>query len=365
MNKPKSLYIHIPFCEHICAYCDFPKLQYFSNFADKYLSALENEFSFREVSKDLETIYIGGGTPTSLSNEQLERLLSFIYPYTSNVKEYTIEANPESLSIDKLKIMKEYGVNRISIGVESTDDKILALTNRHHTFDDVKKAVTEARNMGIDNLNLDLIIGLPHVSLSGLKADLDNLLSLKPNHISCYSLTVHPNTVFGINKINEPEPDFVRETYDYIDEKLSKEGFIHYEVSNFALPGYESKHNYVYWKNEQYYGLGMGAAGYIGSIRYTNTKSIDKYMNCNYDPEEEIVDVRDDISYSIILCLRTVNGLNLTEIKDKFGVDIYLDHKQYIDDCIKNNFLILSDNVLKPTYQGMMILDQIILNLIY
>ena len=202
-NSPKSLYIHIPFCEALCDYCDFPKLQYFTFFAAKYLIYLQKELDSYNIGKDLKTIYIGGGTPTSLEDHLFEKLLKMVLPYTKNIQEYTIEANPESLSLNKLKLMKNYGVNRLSIGVESTDDKILKTINRHHTFSDVKKAIKMAKEVGFDNINVDLILGLPHCLKPQLKKDLDNLLSLPITHISCYSLSIHPHTSFYLRGIKE------------------------------------------------------------------------------------------------------------------------------------------------------------------
>jgi len=362
-NNIPSLYIHIPFCETICHYCDFPKLQYFRNFAIPYLEKLRLEIVSYEIGQ-LETIYVGGGTPTSLDDDLFLELLEIIKPYTNGVKEYTFEANPESLSIEKLQMMKAYGVNRISIGVESTNDKILSSINRHHTFNDVKTAVLRAKSLGFDNLNLDLIIGLPQVSLGLLKRDLSNLLELKVPHLSTYSLTVHPNTVFGINKCLEPKDDYARELYDVVDKELTEHGYTHYEVSNFALPGYESKHNFTYWRNEQYYGIGMGASGYVNGVRYTNTKSINDYLNGITVVEKEVISKEDELEYQIMLNLRTNQGIDLIDFKNKFDIDLLQSKKIEIEEMISGGYLYLKDQHLIATYQGMMTLDQIILKLI-
>lgn len=363
-NKPKALYIHIPFCEHICDYCDFPKLQYFRNFAVKYIESLKKELSSYNINHPLETIYVGGGTPTALEDDLFLKLLQMIKPYTQRIKEYTFEANPESLSIDKLKMMKEYGVNRLSIGVESTDDKILSLVNRKHTFKDVQTAINRARESGFDNINVDLIIGLPHVQKDNFIKDLDNVISLGVEHISCYSLTVHPHTVFSLKGVEEPKDEFARELYDIAENRLKEAGFVHYEISNWAKPCRESLHNYTYWKDEQYYGLGFGASGYIKDIRYTNTRNLEQYNNGNYIAEKEIVTELDDKVYFLMLSLRTIRGIILSEYQERFHEDFYETHQEIVDVFIHQGDLVMKEGRIYPTYNGMMVLDQIIMALI-
>ena len=364
MTKPKALYIHIPFCNYICDYCDFTKLQYFSFDVNPYLDALETELKSYQIGK-LDTIYVGGGTPTSLSIDELDRLLSIIDPYVDGVKEYTFEANPDSLSKDKLRLMKAHKVNRLSIGVESTSNKVLEAINRHHTYEDVIRLVNEAREVGFDNINVDLILGLPHVSKKMIEEDIDNLIKLGTEHISCYSLTVSPHTAFYIKGVVAPEDDLLREYYDVVTKKLEDNGFIHYEISNYSKPGYESLHNLTYWRNEQYYGVGLGASGYIGDIRYTNTKNLKKYLGGQYRDVEEVVSKKDDINYQLMLNLRTVEGLSLDRFKAKIDIDLYSKKKEEIDELIKNNLLILENETLAPTYQGMMLLDQILVKLFF
>ena len=362
-TNPNSLYIHIPFCEAICDYCDFAKLQYFHSFADAYLNALEKELGDRVSNKQLKTIYIGGGTPTSLDDEQFERLLKMVEPFSKVVEEYTVEANPESLSLSKIKLLKKYGVNRVSIGVESTDDQILKMINRHHTFNDVKTAVALLKENGIDNFNLDLIIGLPNVTEKMLLKDIKNILSLKPKHISCYSLTVHEHTVFYLNGIEEPVESFAYEAYRTINSILEKEDFVHYEVSNWSIPGYQSKHNLTYWRNEQYYGIGLAASGYINDVRYKNTTNFQDYISGKNNIESEIVSSRDDMEYEIMLRLRTNEGIDLQDFQTKFDVDLLKTKKSVIAQYISQGYLVMVGNTLKPTFEGMMILDKIVVDL--
>lgn len=362
MNKPRSLYIHIPFCTYLCDYCDFTKLQYFSNFIFPYLDALKEELKSYDIG-ELDTIYIGGGTPSSLSIEELRYLLDIVSIYSKDVKEYSVEANPDSLTIEKIRLLKEYGVNRISLGVESTDDKILAAINRHHTFNDVIRCVNHIKECGINNINLDLIIGLPHVNMKMIEKDISNLICLDVNHISCYSLTINPHTRFYINKVNPPSDDLSRNYYDLINEMLESHGYIHYEISNWAKPNYMSLHNMTYWKNDRYYGVGLGASGYIDNIRYTNTKSINKYLIHQYRYIIEEVTKSSEMNYMIMLNLRTIYGLSLNEFNNKYQIDLYHLKKDEIDELVSNHFLLLENGIIKPTYEGMMILDSIILKL--
>ena len=362
MNKPASLYIHIPFCNSICDYCDFTKLQYFTIFSKPYLKALKEELKSYNIG-ELKTIYIGGGTPTCLPDDEFKELLDIIKPYSNDVIEYTVECNPESLSENKLILMKEYGVNRLSIGVESTNDQILKSINRKHTFNDVINAVSKARKHGFDNISLDLILGLPNVSKNMLKKDIENLIALNVDHISCYSLTVHPNTVFYINGIEPLPGDLERELYDLVNEKLKQSGFVHYEISSWSK-GKESLHNLTYWRNQEYYGCGLGASGYVNGIRYKNVTNIHSYLKNNYVKEKEEVSYKDCLEYEIMLNLRTRHGLDLELLKDKYGYDLLSNKKEEINDLIEQKLLYKKSNFLVATYDGMMILDQIILKLI-
>ena len=362
-NNPHSLYIHIPFCNKICDYCDFTKLQYFRKFAVSYLEALKKELESYNI-KDLTTIYVGGGTPTALEDDLFEQLLKIISPYQSGVNEYTFEANPESLTEAKIKLLKEYGVNRISLGVQSTDSKVLKAINREHDYEDVKKAIACLQAHGIDNINVDLILGLPHSSKSLLRKDLENLTSLGIKHISCYGLTIHPHTVLYNQGFKELEDDEMRELYDLVNDYVKDKGFIHYEVSNWALDGYESLHNMTYWRNEEYYGCGLGAAGYIGDTRYKNTVNLDKYLKGEYLAEEEPLTIKDKYNYEIMLVLRCIYaGLDLKRIKELYGVDL---QKKWdtIQELINEGYLVAGNDRIIATYEGMMILDQIILKLL-
>ncbi len=367
-NKPRSLYIHIPFCEKICDYCDFTKLQYFRKFAIPYLDALEKELKSYQID-ELYTIYVGGGTPTALDDDLFERLLKIISPYQKlmiheNFNEYTIEANPESLSESKIKLMKKYGVNRVSLGVQSTDDRILEAVNRHHTFTQVKKAISLLKENDIENINADLILGLPHASKKLFKKDLENLVNLGVKHISCYALTIHPHTVLYSKKYQPIDDDQMRELYDIAHEYLDSRGFYHYEVSNWAIPFYQSRHNITYWCNQEYYGCGLGASGYIGDTRYKNTTNLDKYLKGEYIAEEEKLTKKDKFVYEVMLCLRTYEAvLSMQKVREEYGVDL-TKKMDIIEDLVNQGLLKFYNGEISITYAGMMVLDQIILKLI-
>ena len=362
MNKAKALYIHIPFCTYLCDYCDFTKLQYFSIFVDKYLHALKKELDSYDI-KELNTIYVGGGTPTSLSIEELEQLLKIIKPYTDGVKEYTFEANPDTLTIDKLELLNKYHVNRLSIGVQTTDDNLLKGCNRHHTYMDAVNAVNNARKVGFNNINIDSILGLQD-SIETVKEDITKIVSLNVEHISCYSLTVHEHTKFYINNRRELDDDIARSYYDIVSSILRENGYMHYEVSNFAKDGYYSLHNLTYWKDEEYFGLGLGASGYLNNVRYTNTKNLSTYLKGEFIDYKEDVSKEDDKEYFIMLNLRMIFGLSFKQYKNRFDEDLFLSKKDIINRLIEDKLLIKEDDRLIPTYEGMMTLDQIILKLI-
>ena len=363
MNKPTSLYIHIPFCDHICDYCDFTKLQYFRMFAVNYLKALKQEIDSYHIG-ELKTIYVGGGTPTALEDDLFLELLEIIKPYTKGAIEYTFEANPESLSENKINMMVKYGVNRVSIGVQSTNDEILKHINRKHTFSDVKKAIQLLHDKGLHNINVDLILGLPHTSDKYLIEDLNNIIALNISHVSCYSLTIHPHTVLYSKGFKELDDDAMRHYYDIVQRFLSSDNFIHYEVSNWAKEGKESLHNLTYWKNEQYYGVGLGASGYIGDIRYKNTINLTKYLKGDFLEEKESVSKKDKFVYDVMLNLRTIFGLDLNRVLKEYGIDLLKTKEKEILAMMKEDYLFCKNGCLCPTYKGMMILDTIILQLI-
>lgn len=365
MNQQKkinSLYIHIPFCSHLCAYCDFTKLIYNEKFASKYLESVFFELDSYNIDK-VKTLYIGGGTPTSLNDHDFELLLKKASSYLDIDYEFSVEANVENLTDNKLAIMKKYHVNRISIGVQSSNDVVLQNYNRHHCFDDAKKVINKVKQYGFNNINVDLIYGYEGQTLTDLDNDLNNFLSLDVPHISTYSLTINKGTMFYNKHYQEQNQDDSRLFYDHILNKLRKSGYSRYEISNYCKPGYESKHNLTYWKNEQYYGIGLGASGYINNIRYTNTKNLNKYINHQFIDEQEIVDKNNLFEYFLLTNLRLEKGFSRLRFKEIFNYDLYEAKKDIFDEMIKKQLIQVDENI-HLLDEGLIIMDSIILKLI-
>ncbi|MDO5003826.1 MAG: radical SAM family heme chaperone HemW [bacterium] len=334
----KNCYIHIPFCAKICSYCDFCKVLYDKKFITNYLNALDLEISKIYNNEELETIYIGGGTPSSLSYSELEYLFKIVSKLrkTSDY-EFTIECNFETITEEKLKLFKKYGVNRLSFGVESINNSNLQILDRKETKNKIITIMNVARKIGFNNINIDLMYAIPNETMGVLLNDIDFILSLNPEHISTYSLMIEKNTKLYIKDIKPINEELDYEMYKLICSKLKKK-YNHYEISNFAKRGYESKHNLCYWKNREYYGFGLGASSYRDNIKYTNTRSLTNYISLKYDYYNEIVTKDDKMSYEMILGLRLLNGVSKEEFRKKYNLEIedYFD----IKDLLNKNLLI-------------------------
>ena len=316
----ESAYIHIPFCNSICSYCDFTKLLYHEKWIFLYLESLKKEINQNYHQEPLKTIYIGGGTPTSLNTQALEFLFNIIDMFQKQDDyEYTVECNIESLTEEKIKIMKQHGVNRISIGIETFHLHHLKNMNRHHTKNQVQEMILTLKQYGFTNINLDFIYALPNETVKEVEEDIKNFLQLDVPHISTYSLIIEPNTIFHIQKIQPIDEDLDYEMYQTICKTLKQHGYEHYEISNFAKPNYTSKHNLTYWNNEKYYGFGLGASGYIDHIRYTNTKNFNKYCNGDYITEQIKMTDKMNMENEMILGLRKKEGVNEQQFEKKYG----------------------------------------------
>ncbi len=347
-----SVYIHIPFCKNICKYCDFSKIYYNNDIISKYLISLENEINNNYKSKSLKSLYIGGGTPSSLSKKHLEKLFDILNIFIFNeYYEFTFECNIEDINEELLILLKKNRVNRLSIGVQSFNKKILDILGRNYCNDYFDKI--NLCKKYFTNINIDLIYGINGETINDLKNDLDKYLELNIPHISIYSLILEDNTLLKINNYVELDDDTTREMYDIITKTLKDNGYIHYEISNFSKEGYNSIHNLTYWNNDKYYGFGLGASGYINNIRYTNTRSINKYLNNDYLYDKETIDKKLDMSYFMILGLRKIKGVSEldfykrynTNISDIFNIDnlSYKDGYYYIDEdklFIENSILV-------------------------
>lgn len=357
-----SLYVHIPFCNHICSYCDFCKMFYDDKICDKYIDVLLDELSKLNISHKLKTIYIGGGTPSSLTVNQLERILSNLYGYLDSEYEFTVEVNPDSLDENKVKVFSKYGVNRVSIGVQTFNGDILKFLNRNHSYEDVKRCVDILNKYNITNYSFDFIYGIKGQSFQILDEDLKKAIELRPKHLSFYSLILEDNTLLKINKYKEEDEDEVRNQYDFVYSKLKENGYYRYEVSNFSLEGYESKHNLVYWNNEEYYAIGVASSSYIDGVRYTTNRNISKYIQG--DINKESYEVEKEKEY-IMLKLRLDKGINLNEYKSIFYDDFLLKYRSVVEELLEKELVEIKNDNFKTTYEGMMLLDTILVKLMW
>lgn len=340
MKRINHLYVHVPFCKTICHYCDFCHRVYHQNTVKQWLETIKKEI-IDKCKDQYKTIYIGGGTPTSLTNNELIQLLSMIKPYTNEVIEYTIEVNPDSLDLDKILILKEFGINRVSMGVQSSNDDLLKYINRKHTFKDAKDKIQLLKDNGIHNISIDLMYGLPNQDINILKETLTDFLSLDIPHVSLYSLTIEENTVFSKQGIKQIDNDLEADMYELITDTLEKNGYTRYEVSNFSKKGYESLHNLGYWGYHDFLGISLGASSKIGNIRYTNTRNFNDYFN-DYNHYEEYLELtyEDQKFENIMMSLRTIYGLDIYTFNLKYHCDILKDYPK----AIQNPNIIIDNN---------------------
>jgi len=355
----KSVYIHIPFCSSICTYCDFCKLYYNKSLVKTYLNALEAEINKTYKGEAIRTIYIGGGTPSVLDMEDLTYLFKILEIFNCrNVEEYTIECNVENIVKEKLELFYGHGVNRLSIGIQTFNPKLLKVLGRNHTDELVINAINNAKEAGITNISVDLIYGIDGQSIDDLKDDIAKLFKLDIPHVSLYSLIIEPHTRLYINNFKDLDEDLNASMYEYINTSLIDNGYTHYEISNYAKEGYESKHNLVYWHNEEYYGFGLSASSFIGNKRSDNTRSLNHYLEGLYKANEEELTERQMMENEMILGLRLTSGVNKNHfyqlygkrIEDVFSIQDLLDKKLLIDDgkniYIPEEKLFISNSVL-------------------
>lgn len=351
-----SVYIHIPFCSSICSYCDFCKLFYIKKWINPYLDALEKEVLLNYKGDTINTIYIGGGTPSCLSIDELKKLFSIIDIFNKDIKEFTFECNIEDISVELLDFLITTDVNRISIGLESTKEKNLKYLGRKFLSDYRDKISLVLKYF--DNVNVDLMYALKTETLDDLRDDIDFLLDMNIKHISTYSLIIEEHTKLRCENSIDEELDY--DMYKLILEKLKN--YHHYEVSNFSLYGYESKHNLVYWNNEYYYGFGLGASGFVNNIRYENTRNILEYINGNYVKDSYEVSEYENMQNEMILGLRKMEGVN----KDKFYLKYHKNIRDVFDieDLIKENKLIDNNGFIYINYDYIYLSNEILINFI-
>lgn len=357
-----SLYVHIPFCQTICSYCDFCKVYYDKEMAWQYLEILNKELKALNIRQSLKTVYIGGGTPSALSDEQLEYLMDMLKPYVKECEEYCIEVNPESMDRYKLMILKQGGINRLSIGVQTFQNELLKKIERHHNQEQVMRIIHQAKQMGFDNISIDLMYGLPDQTLHDIQKDLDIVESLDIEHISYYSLILENNTILKYQQYQPIDSETELQLNIYIDKALKEMGFEKYEISNYAKKSYQSKHNLVYWHYENYYGIGVGAAAKIDDRIIEHSRSLTKYLQQN-DCSHIVEESRKETMFNhLMMSMRLCAGLNLQDFQERYHCDACQVYEHAIEKNVKRGLLEINDGYLKTTDQGMFVLNEILLD---
>ncbi len=318
----KACYVHVPFCKNICSYCDFCKNYYNEKIVDDYLDVLEKEVKNNYKNEVLNTLYVGGGTPSALSCKALNKLFKVLSVFKLNDDyEFTFECNYQDINEDLLKLLKENRINRLSVGIQTFNNKYMNVLNRNIDKEKMMANVKLVKKY-FDNINLDLMYALPGETLESLVKDIELFVSLNVEHISTYALIIEDHTRLKMLNVNDIDDDLQAKMYYKIIEILKGHGYEHYEISNFCKIGYESKHNLTYWNNDEYYGFGAGASGFVNGVRYDNTKSIFNYLNERFKVEEELVNEECLIKDEVMLGLRKIKGISKESFKFKY-------HKQF------------------------------------
>lgn len=356
-----SLYVHIPFCMHICSYCDFSKVFYQQKWVDDYIDSLAYEIAYKNLNDDYDTIYIGGGTPSSLTLSQLERLFKILEPFSKKVKEYSIEVNPESMSEDKLDLMIKYGINRLSIGVQTFHDDLLKEIERYHSSYQAIWLINKAKEKDINDINVDLMYGLPKQKLKDTLEDIQIIDDLDISHVSIYSLILEDHTILKKQDYQPLSEDEDALWYDQINKALDSIGFRHYEVSNYYKVK-PSLHNLVYWHYQEYEGIGLGAHSLKAHRRYENTRSLNKYLQHDFLMNEIKLSKSDELFEKIMMGLRLLEGINIEEIDRLFQIDLLEKYKKTIIKYNQLKMLEIDGGYLKTTDLGMKYLNSILVD---
>lgn len=366
-----SLYVHIPFCMKKCIYCDFLSVAYDEALAMDYINAVLKELELRrDTGEVLKTVYIGGGTPTTIPTPALIRLLKTIrdvFGITPDA-ELTIEANPGTVTREMLSALSGSGITRLSMGVQSFNDKELKLLGRIHDFSEALKSIAAARHAGITNLSMDLIYGIPGQTLQSWTQTVSKAIEISPQHISSYELTPEKDTplheLISTGNLEKPDEDTIIMMYSYATDRLGEAGYSHYEISNYAKPGFQCIHNLNYWNRGQYLGIGAGAHSFIADRRIRNTGDIRTYMEQVTQgdlPEAEVIEIscEDAIKESIFLGLRKTEGLDINEFREDLNVDILK-----ISDRLIQEGLLTSDGThVTLTRKGIVVSNTVITEL--
>ncbi|MBM7651695.1 radical SAM family heme chaperone HemW [Neobacillus cucumis] len=369
----KAAYLHIPFCEHICHYCDFNKVYLKGQPVNEYIEAIgrEMELTLSEFpTRSLDSIFVGGGTPTSLNEQQLYQFCESINKNLpkSDTLEYTFEANPGDLSKEKLQILKDAGVNRISLGVQTFNEELLKKIGRVHKAKDVYQSVENAKRIGFENISIDLIFSLPTQTVRDFKDSLTEAFSLDIPHYSAYSLIIEPKTVFynllKKGKLPTPGEDVEANMYEILMEEMEKHGFNQYEISNFSKAGFESKHNLTYWNNEYYYGFGAGAHSYVNGRRRSNIGPLKRYMeqlNQHVLPilEDHPVSKEEQMEEEMFLGLRKTKGISIPHFTEKFGTNPMEIFASELDDLTNKKWIEVNNDTIYLTKKGRLLGNEV------
>lgn len=363
-NNEIGIYVHIPFCKKKCDYCDFISYCDKGMLISDYIESVIKEIESQNIQSKITTVYIGGGTPSYIDSKYIIKILEKIKEKNiSEDAEITIEVNPGTVTEEKLKDYINCGINRLSIGLQSTKDEILKEIGRIHEYADFLNTYNMAKKIGFNNMNVDLMIGLPNQKIIDIKESLEKILELNPNHISVYSLILEEGTLLfkkvedGVLKI--PDEELERNMYWYVKNTLELNGYKHYEISNFAKEGYESKHNLNCWNQKEYIGIGCAAHSYKNITRYSNTENIEEYINnihkkC-FEKNRIIHEVQteeDARKEFMLLGLRKVDGVKINEFKNKFGDNpIYL-YRNQLDKLSKENLIIVDNDNIRLSNRG-------------
>lgn len=368
LKKTTSAYVHIPFCTQICYYCDFSKVFIKNQPVDAYLQALIREFESYDIEQ-LRTLYIGGGTPTSITAQQLDYLLTNLTKHLdlSVLEEFTIEANPGDLTDDKIEVLKKSAVNRVSLGVQTFNDKQLKRIGRSHNESQIYSTIDHLKTAGFDNISIDLIYALPGQTMEDVKENVAKAIALDIPHLSLYSLILEHHTVFmnkmRRGKLNLPQEDLEVEMFEYIIAELEANGFEHYEISNFTKPGFESRHNLMYWDNAEYYGVGAGASGYLNGVRYRNRGPIQHYLKAvsegNARLSEEVLTKDEMMEEELFLGLRKKSGVSIAKFEEKFGVSFEEHYGHIVTELCQQGLLVSDDKVVRMTKKGLFLGDTV------
>ncbi|GLJ02074.1 coproporphyrinogen III oxidase [Bacillus sp. Nf3] len=370
----KAAYIHIPFCEHICHYCDFNKFFIKTQPVDEYLAALEKEMQHtieQKGEQELKTIFIGGGTPTSLTVSQLDKLMNSIHRVlkpTKKLIEFAVEANPDELSLEKLHVLKEAGVNRLSFGVQTFEDDLLKKIGRVHQKKDVLTSFERARAVGFNNISLDLMFGLPHQEKHHVMNSLETAFSLGAEHYSVYSLIVEPKTVFynlmQKGKLHLPPQEREAEMYELVMDEMERHGLKQYEISNYAKPGFESQHNLTYWSNEDYFGFGAGAHGYVDGVRNVNAGPVKHYLELidqtgfPYKETHEVTKA-EQIEEEMFLGLRKIEGVKSADFQAKYGTAPEALFPTVLEELEEKGLIVKDDIGIRLTRKGKLLGNEV------